>query len=94
MQVKQVIPNFRWHESKRIALRGTPALPAPGFRRWQRPSNVSDDSGMGQQGILGIDMQISGAECVWVDRVMICFRFRLFFAQGNCQSLLNAVAEE
>lgn len=89
-----LIPNVSWHESKRLALRGTSALPTPGFRRWQQLSKVSNGCGMSQQGILGIDMQMSGAECVWVGRGMPACRFGEFLLWRDCQFLSNEVTEE
>ena len=91
VQANQLKPNFNYMKVNTLPFEGCLTLPTPVSRRWQGLSNVSNGSGMDQQGILGIDVQINGAECVWVGRGMVCLQVRVSFAPGDCQSLPNAV---
>lgn len=58
LQVKRLISSFAGTEASALCSEGHLALPIPGSRRWQQLSN---GSGVDRPGILGIDMQISGA---------------------------------
>lgn len=44
---------------------------------------MSNGFGMDQQGILGMDVQINGAECVWVGRGMVCLQVSGILCSGG-----------